>query len=312
MKDRYGRTIDYIRVALTDTCNLRCWYCVGREDPSAACAAQKLTHQEYFRILRIAVNSLGIRKIRLTGGEPLLYPQLEDMIVNLLDLPGLEELAITTNGLLLQEKAAMLRRSGIHRVNVSLEGATEQAYFNNTGRSCLRQILVGLDALLEAGFDKPKLNVVLCRDFQLEELQQLLAIGQQYACELRFIELMGHFDQNYPSVDEMVAALKLLGPLRQQNGCGTATHRYRIEGYDIVIGIIPSRTHSFCSQCRRLRLTSDGHLRTCLYTREGVDLKPILRSANSDIILADTLRKTVLDKPLSGENSQIRMIEIGG
>ena len=178
MRDSLGRTIDYLRVALTDRCNLRCWYCVGRAEESVPCVShipdeQRLTLDEFQRVLRLVVEQLGIVKIRLTGGEPLLYPNLEELIRSLRGLPSLCELNLTTNGLLLEEKSESLYRAGLDRINVSLEGATEQAYREITGRACLQQVLAGLEALPTAGFAKPKINIVLCRHFDRDELRQL-------------------------------------------------------------------------------------------------------------------------------------------
>lgn len=317
MRDSLGRTIDYMRVALTDRCNLRCWYCVGRADEQSdgvesACDGHKLTHDEFQRVLRVMVEQMGIVKIRLTGGEPLLYPRLEELIATLVGLSSLKELTLTTNGLLLEDKAEGLYRAGLDRINVSLEGATEQAYRDITGRACLQQVLSGLEALAEAGFARPKINVVLCRHFDLEELRRLLEIGQRYASELRFIELMGHPEVACPTLDDMLGSFSDLGLFCKLPGRGTATHRYRLEGYEVDIGLIPSRTQPFCSTCRRIRLASDGQLRTCLYTREGVDLRGYLRNGCIDKELAEIVREAIYRKPIQAAGNEVRMCQIGG
>lgn len=317
MRDRRGRTIDYLRAALTDQCNLRCWYCVGRGDKADSgieriADEDQLTYDEFERILRLAVERLGIVKIRLTGGEPLLYPKLEELVGVLRGLDSLGELTLTTNGLLLKEKAEGLYRAGLDRINVSLEGATEEAYREITGRACLQEVLAGLEALLAAGFVRPKINIVLCRQFDREELRQLLEIGQRYASELRFIELMGHPDLSCPTLDDMLKWFGELGSIRKLRGHGTATHRYRLEGYAVDIGLIPSRTHPFCSSCRRIRLASDGQLRTCLYTREGVELRSHLRNDCSDEKLVEIMREAVYRKPEQAAGNKVRMSEIGG
>jgi len=317
MRDSLGRTIDYLRVALTDRCNLRCWYCVGRGDEKSPCVnythdEDKLTHDEFQRVLQLAVERLGVVKIRLTGGEPLLYPQLEELVGRLRGLPSLRELTLTTNGLLLKEQARGLYEAGLDRINVSLEGATEEAYREITGRACLQEVLGGLEALLEAGFARPKINLVLCRQFDREELRQLLEIGQRYASELRFIELMGHPDLRCPTLEDMLKTFREIGSLQNLPGRGTATHRYRLEGYGVDIGLIPSRTHPFCSSCRRIRLASDGQLRTCLYTREGVELRSHLRNGSSDKKLVEIMREAIYRKPGQATGNEVRMCEIGG
>jgi cyclic pyranopterin phosphate synthase len=317
MRDSFGRTIDYLRAALTDRCNLRCWYCVGRGDEKSQCVdytsdEHKLTNDEFQRVLRLAVERLGIVKIRLTGGEPLLYPKLEELVGTLRGLPSLRELTLTTNGLLLQEKAESLYRTGLDRINVSLEGATEEAYREITGRACLQQVLAGLEALLEVGFAKPKINIVLCRQFDREELKRLLEIGQSYGSELRFIELMGHPEVSCPTLDDMLKSFRELGSIRKLRGRGTATHRYRLEGYGVDVGLIPSRTHPFCSTCSRIRLASDGQLRTCLYTRQGVELRSYLRNGCSDEILVKIMREAIHQKPNQAAGNEVRMCQIGG
>jgi cyclic pyranopterin phosphate synthase len=262
--------------------------------------------------LQLVVEQLGIVKIRLTGGEPLLYPNLEELIGTLRGLPSLRELTLTTNGLLLQEKAESLYRTGLDRINVSLEGATEEAYREITGRACLQQVLAGLEALLEAGFAKPKINIVLCRHFDREELKRLLEIGQRYGSELRFIELMGHSEVSCPTLNDMLKSFRELGSIRKLRGRGTATHRYQIDGYGVKTGLIPSRTHPFCSSCRRIRLASDGQLRTCLYTQQGVELLSYLRNGCSDETLVKIMREAISQKPNQAAGEEVRMCQIGG
>ena len=300
-----------MRVSLTPKCNLRCWYCTGRSDPDYPPAAEQLNYEERLRIVRLALERLGIVKIRLTGGEPLLYERLEELIKDLRKLDELQELALTTNGILLAENAAMLRRSGLDRVNVSLEGANENIYKKITGQNCLPQVLRGLNALLQVGF-KPKLNVVLCRRFGRAELLELLKIGQQYAQELRFIELMGHNEYNYPSVDDMEKQFTDIAPLTPDVGRGTATRRYTIAGYDVMLGMIPSRTDMFCSSCRRIRLSVEGQLRACLFSRTGTPLLPHIRQSCDDDELTEIVRQTIWQKPSCAQGNQVNMCRVGG
>jgi len=237
--------------------------------------------------------------------------QLIQNLGGLIEQGQLEELTLTTNGILLAEKAALLRRAGLDRVNVSLEGANEDIYEKITGQNCLKQVLNGLDALLQVGF-KPKLNVVLCRPFERTELLELLNIGQQYARELRFIELMGHTELNYPSADDMVKEFSAMAHLTSRNGKGTATRRYTIDGYDVVLGMIPSRTDMFCSSCRRIRLSVEGQLRACLFSRTGMPLLPYIRQQNDDDELTEIMRQTILQKPSCAVGDQVNMCQVGG
>jgi len=312
MLDSFGRTIDYLRVALTDRCNLKCWYCRGRGDVSCLSDSERLRHDEFVRLLGLAVQELGIVKIRLTGGEPLLYPKLAELITFLNSLSGLQEITLTTNGLLLAESAPFLRRAGLDRINVSLEGASNDAYRRITGQACLDQVLAGLEALLEAGFAKPKINIVLCRPFSRDELKQLLEITQRYADELRFIELMGYSDGEFPTVDEIAKQFAEIAELQPITGQGTATRRYAIEGCDFILGLIPSRTEPFCADCRRIRLASDGQLRTCLFTREGIELRPYLRRGCSDQELVNVMRNAIMNKPQQAVGTEVKMCCVGG
>jgi len=312
MQDSFGRTVDYMRVSLTDRCNLRCWYCTGRGEVSHFDDEELLRFDEYERILRLSVERAGIRKIRLTGGEPLLYERLEELIVVLRSLPQLNELTMTTNGLLLAEKAEMLHRAGVDRVNVSLEGANDEAYRQITGKACLKQVLAGLEALLVVGYVKPKLNVVLCRGIECEELGQLLELGRRYASELRFIELMGHADRRSPTVDDIIAKFDRIVTLRRLPGAGTAVCRYLAEEYDVVLGMIPSRSRPFCAGCSRIRLTSDGHVRGCLFEGGGTPLRRMLREGCSDEELVDTIRGSIMAKPRRAVGTALRMSQVGG
>jgi len=312
MHDNFGRSIDYLRVALTDRCNLKCWYCVGRDDFKHLSPDEVISYDQLLRILRLAITQLGITKIRLTGGEPLLYERLEELVTNLTAMPKLRELTLTTNGLLLDQKAHALRRAGLHRVNVSLEGTSDQAYQQTTGQPCLQRVLAGLDALLQSGFNKPKINVVLCRTFEPDELRQLLDIGHRFARELRFIELMGHDHLQCPTIDDVVRLYSNIATLTPLPGAGTATHRYALAGYDVTLGLIPSRTQPFCAHCRRIRLTSDGQLRTCLFSHQGLPLRPLLQNNSSDEHLLKVMRHAILHKPHHPTSSELRMCTIGG
>ena len=259
-----------------------------------------------------AVEESGAPMVSITGGEPLLYPHLENLIIFLRSLSDLRELTLTTNGILLPDKSVMLRRAGIDRVNVSLEAASDEIYRQITGKPCLPTVLKGMDALLSAGFPKPKLNMVLCRQFNTTELRQLLDIGHRYAFELRFIELMGHDQHDYPNASGIVAAFQTIAPLSPIPPNGTAVRRYAIQGYDVILGLIPSRTEPFCNDCSRIRLTSDGQLRTCLFSREGIALHPLLRRNCSEEELEKSISQSIMTKPPRAVGKQICMRCIGG
>lgn len=300
--DRCGRQIDYLRVSVTDRCNLRCRYCLPADGLKLASPAQVLSYEEIERVVRVACG-LGIRRVRLTGGEPLVRRELERLIGKLSAIPGLTDLSLTTNGILLADRAASLKEAGLHRVNISLDSLDPERYRWLTRRGRLGQVLAGAEAALAAGLDPVKLNVVALPD-DGEALIPLAEMSITRPLHVRFIELMPCPSartgwQGLLSCEQILERLRRLGelsPAPAPAGGGPARY-YRYPGARGTIGVIAAISGPFCSQCNRLRLNSVGRLHPCLFSGEGVDLRAILRSGGGEHQIARAIEQAAQCKP---------------
>ena len=295
MKDRYGREINYLRISLTDLCNLRCVYCMPAEGINKLCHRDILSIEEIAEIAAAAVE-LGITKIRLTGGEPLVRRGILDLVRRLHALPGLEELALTTNGLLLPEMAAALKEAGLTRVNISLDTLNPDTYRRLTRIGELEQALAGIRAAQDAGLSPIKLNAVLVGGVNDMEIPELVAMTRDAPVELRFIELMPIGDADvfgpeaYLPVDTVLQRIPELQPLPSAHG-GVA-RLYALPGARGRVGLISPVSCSFCSQCNRIRLTADGYLKPCLHSGKELPLRGLHGEA-----LREAIRTAVNAKP---------------
>lgn len=288
MRDAFGREITYLRVSLTDLCNLRCMYCMPAEGVEKRGHDNILSLEEIEEIAREAV-SLGVKKIRLTGGEPLVRRGMPGLCRALRALPGLEELTLTTNGILLSEMAGELKAAGVDRVNVSLDTLDPEKFRRITRGGALEQVLAGIQAAKDAGLTPVKLNCVLIGGFNDGEIPALAALTEREPVEMRFIELMpigeaaGLGREAYLPCE---AVLERLPQLQSAEGSGVA-ERYRLPGAAGTVGLIRPLSRSFCARCDRIRLTADGRLKPCLHSGEeiplrglhGADLRRALESA---------------------------------
>jgi cyclic pyranopterin phosphate synthase len=304
LQDRYGRTIDYLRLSVTDRCNLRCRYCMPEEGVPPLAHDQVLSYEELLLVAAAAVR-LGVRKLRVTGGEPLVRRGLAGFIRQLAALPERPEIVLTTNGLLLAEHAAELRAAGLSRVNVSLDTLRAERFAAITRRPGLERVLAGLAAAEEAGLVPLKLNMVPIRGVNADEIPDFARLTLSRPWEIRFIEYMpisGGLD--YPPesrlpADAIVAELARLGslqPLPRQGAAGPA----RLFAYPHApgrMGVIPAVSSHFCGECNRLRVTADGRLRPCLFSAEEIDLKPALRAGDAERSLERLLLAAVGAKP---------------
>ena len=290
MTDRFGRTIEYLRISLTDLCNLRCVYCMPAEGVGKLRHGQILSIEEICEIAEAAV-ALGIRKIRLTGGEPLVRRGVVELVRMLKALPGLQELALTTNGLLLPELAGPLKEAGLDRVNISLDTLDAEKYRRLTRIGSLEQALAGIRAAREAGLSPIKLNAVLIGGVNDDEIPALAELTRTQPIEMRFIELMPIGDaevfgpEAYLPADEVLRRLPELEPLPAVRG--SVARRYRLPGAVGTVGLISPVSCSFCGECNRIRLTADGHMKPCLHAAKefplrglhGEELKEAIRAA---------------------------------
>ena len=259
-----------------------------------------LTYGELLRCVRVAV-ALGVRKVRVTGGEPLVRGGLAEFIRGLSLLPGIADLCMTTNGIGLADAAAELRKAGLRRVNVSLDTIRRDRYAEITRRDRLADVLSGIDAAVRAGFSPVKINVVLLHGLLPGEIDEFLEMARENPVEVRFIERMpvGCLpSEGYVSADRIrERILSLPGVVEGRSGEPSAAVRYEIAGFAGTMGIISPISRKFCSDCNRLRITADGRIRNCLFSRETFDLRSVLRRPGSDGEVADLYRKAVQAKP---------------
>ena len=322
--DSHGRTLRDLRVSLTDRCNFRCLYCLPETEaaqnfyrgrwaqmPDSAPIVQQWVHkslllsfEEIERVVRVAV-SLGIQKIRLTGGEPLLRHGVEELVARIAKIPGIEDLAMTTNGFLFAQKARALRAAGLRRVSFSLDSLDRDNFKKMTGRDGLSEVLESLRLAQELGFHPVKVNAVVIRDINDHELEALAEFAREHDLSFRFIEFMP-LDSARAWLKEMVVPgseilqrLKArfeLRPMVADNLSATAKRWVFADGRG-EIGIIAPVSEPFCGHCNRLRLTADGKIRTCLFSVTEHDLRSRLRNgSDDDAAISDWLRGVVWQK----------------
>lgn len=321
MKDPYGRRIDYLRVSITDRCNLRCQYCMP-EGCEWISMQEILTLEEIVQICTIAAE-LGIAKIKVTGGEPLVRKGCVSLIGMLKQIPGIEQVTLTTNGVLLAQHIHALKAAGLDAVNISLDTLNRKTYADITGRDSLSDTLAGMDAAVGAGLPV-KLNAVLQRGVNEDEWPKLVELAQYRPLDVRFIEMMPiGYGKGFQSIsnEKLLEGLqerygKLL-PDNRVHGNGPAVY-YQIPGFAGSVGLISAIHGKFCHQCNRLRLTSTGFLKGCLCYENGQDLKGPIRSGQMDE-LRRRMVHMIENKPKAHcferpdtISEQKRMFEIGG
>ena len=300
MHDSYQRRIDYLRLSITDRCNLRCVYCRPPEELPFLPHEAILSYEEILRLARIALD-LGLSKIRLTGGEPLVRREVVYLCRQLMRLAGLESLTLTTNGVLLAPLAEELYRAGIKRLNISLDTLNPQRYAQITGRDYFQRVWEGIAAAQEVGFAPIKINVVLLAGLNDDEIEALAGLTYRYPFHVRFIELMPtDFGMgsglSCAEVLARLARLDTLVPTQSARSNGPARH-YRFPRGQGKIGLISPLSQHFCASCNRLRLTADGRLFTCLFAEEGLDLKALLCQGAPDAAISEAIRRAVWQKP---------------
>ena len=294
--DSFGRVHSDLRVSLTDRCQLRCTYCMPEE--GLQWARDVLTAQEYARVIRVAVRE-GITEVRLTGGEPLLRRDLLEIVESI----DVADLSLTTNGMGLARLAPDLKRAGLQRVNISVDTLRPDRFRMLTRRDGHAAVLEGVRAAKAAGLLPVKINTVLMRGVNDDEVLDLVRWAREEDVELRFIEHMPLGPEGAWSQDEIVTAEEILTTLRSAYAVTPVGHRehapaelFSLDGTGPHVGVIASVTQPFCGDCDRLRLTADGHLRACLFSRDEDDLRPLLRGGASDDDLAAKLHAVVASK----------------
>jgi cyclic pyranopterin phosphate synthase len=324
LTDSHGRTINYLRLSVTDRCNMRCFYCMPKEGVAKKEHTAILSYEELLLIAETAVG-IGIEKIRITGGEPLVRAGIVGFLERLARIPGLKHLALTTNGLLLEEMAADLYRGGVQRLNVSLDSLNPQTFSDITRGGDLARVLAGLDAAEKSGFPPPKINCVIMRGVNDSELLDFADRTLTHGNSIRFIEYMPAVKeegwQRYcisgAEILQRIAGRYTLEQIDKGLFAGPSRD-YRIPGARGSIGIITAVSGHFCSECNRIRVTSTGLAKGCLFSDERTDLVPYLRPPDREK-LAEALQGIVSSKPerhsITGEgyaHKNFTMSQVGG
>ena len=303
MLDQFGRRIEYLRLSLTPRCNLNCFYCrpgACPPDLSPEAIPELLTPADCERIVRTGVR-LGIRRVRLTGGEPLMRADLEEIIRLVRSIPGIEDISLTTNGQGLAERAAGLKSAGLDRVNISLDSLQPERFHRITGGGALDQVLAAIDACLAVGLTPLKLNTVLIRGVNDDEIADLIDLTRNRPLAVRFIELMpmnavGRNDERLVSGTEILAAFPALQRLPTTDPSGPAEN-YRMPGYVGTVGLIRPISHRFCDSCNRIRITADGMLKPCLGDLGEVSLRAALAEPADDALFT-VIQDAIFHKPV--------------
>jgi GTP 3',8-cyclase len=321
LRDRYLRTIDYLRISITDRCNLRCLYCMPAEGVRPEMHRDILRYEEIIRVIKVAAR-LGVSKIRLTGGEPLTRRNVSLLIALIKNIQGIKDLSMTTNGILLEKYAHQLADAGLDRINVSLDSLREERYGQITRGGELASVLKGIDAVEQAGLKPVKINMVPIRGFNDDEILSFAEMTMNTEYQVRFIECMPSSNVDfwspakYMTTDEIKKIIEPLGPLTpvriRKNG---PSKYFRLKGAKGVLGFISALTHHFCHDCNRLRLTADGKLRPCLFSETEIDLRSAIRRRASDDEIERLLRLSIAVKPEGhriGSRQYIRARDIAG
>lgn len=322
MIDRYGRTIDYMRISVTDRCNLRCVYCVPECGVTRIPTERLLTEEELLRITRAAAKE-GIAHVKVTGGEPLLRPNLAWLVQKIREIPGIETVTLTTNGILLPDQIDALAAAGISGINISLDTLNKERYRSLTRGGELERALAGLEAAKRQKGVTVKVNAVLYETHWEEDALTLAALAKKDPVHVRFIEHMplGTEAEERPVREDAILALlqKEYGKCESYQGkIGEGPGHYvTFPGMTGKIGFISAISHKFCSGCNRLRLTADGDLRMCLQSKEGIPLRELLRDGATDEKVQEIFRGCILQKPEGHQMTEQKieaegMCQIGG
>jgi cyclic pyranopterin phosphate synthase len=335
LSDTFSRPINYLRISVTDRCNLRCIYCLPEDGIQLMNHDDILSYEEIVSVARLAAE-MGITKLRLTGGEPLVRANLPDLVSMLSMIEGIDDISLTTNGTLLKDYAGELKVAGLKRVNVSLDSLGEDKFERITRRRNLSQVLEGIEAAKSCGLDPVKVNMVVMRGVNDDEIQDFARLTLSQSWHVRFIELMpfnpenppeghstragGEFWHQFMSADEIKERLSSLGelkPCKAIMGNGPARY-FRLSGASGTVGFITPVSQHFCIHCNRLRLTAEGKLRPCLLSDREVDLRQSLRNGASPEKLKQLIEQAVREKPARHQlakghlSSKRCMSQVGG
>lgn len=298
MRDSYGRNINYLRISVTDRCNLRCIYCMPEEGITSLDHEDILRFEDTLKIVKVAA-TLGINKIRYTGGEPLVMKDIDKLIYETSKLPGIDDIAITTNGILLSDMAEDLKKAGLKRVNISLDTLNGEKFKSITRIGNLGEVIKSIEKCLSLGIKPVKLNTVLMRGINDTEFQDFLNLTREIPVDIRFIELMPigegikMYEKRKLSFAEVLEGHPEL--IQVETEKSSTAQLYKIEGAKGRIGFINPVSCKFCSDCNKIRLTSTGTIKPCLHSKEEINLR---KYVNNEEMLTNALKSAILNKPL--------------
>lgn len=302
MLDQFGRVIDYMRISLTDRCNLRCKYCMPKDGIDHLCRKDLLSYEEIIRLAKIFAG-LGIKKIKLTGGEPLIKLNICHLIAELKAIPQIEQVTITTNGILLPKMAKDLISAGVDGFNISLDTLDREKFHQLTRHDQLSNVIQGIDTLLALNCENIKINCVPIEEVNKDQLLAIAGFAQKHPISVRFIELMPIGMAHDFTAIEKTTIISMLQkeygksfPWSGQIGNGPATY-YSFPGFKGKIGFIEAMHNKFCMSCNRIRLTANGFLKLCLQYDKGVDLKQLLRNQTEDASIRTVIEQNIYKKP---------------
>jgi cyclic pyranopterin phosphate synthase len=316
LTDGYQRRIDYLRVSITDRCNLRCVYCMPSEGVQPLQHKDILSYEEIIRVVRIAAG-IGVRKVRITGGEPLTRRDIPFLISGLKHIDGIKDISLTTNGILLSRYAMELADAGLDRINISLDSLKPDRYSEITRGGDLDSVIKGIEAASQAGLLPVKINMVPIRGINDDEIADFARMTLEFSHQIRFIEFMpfgteGFWETSkYMSSEEIRTTVERIAPLTPITIRKSGPARYyRFDGAKGVIGFISPLSNHFCGECNRLRLTTEGRIRPCLFSETEIDLKPALRGTAPDNEIERLMHLAVEVKP-DGHHIRLQKTENG-
>lgn len=325
MLDGYNREINYLRVSVTDRCNLRCRYCMPEEGVDSIGHRNILTLEQIFRTIQLAAG-IGIRKVRFTGGEPLVRSNVTQLIANVATIPQIDDIAMTTNGILFADMAKELKQAGLNRVNFSLDSLDSDKFKYITRWGAIDAVTKAISKALTLDMGPVKVNTVVIRGFNDNEILDFVKLAYDMPVHVRFIEFMPIGDLPFfqekrlmavAEMQEVIESRFMLHPVRFLGG-GPAKY-YRIQGGKGTVGFISPMSRHFCFDCNRIRMTPDGKLRSCLFSKQELDLKAAIDSGAGDEALVGLLREAILCKPQQhhmdqgwGADNTRKMYQIGG
>jgi molybdenum cofactor biosynthesis protein A len=310
--DNHGRPISYLRLAVTDRCNLRCFYCMPEEGIKYVDRDELMTFEEMERVVRLLI-PLGVNKVRITGGEPFVRKDMMEFLETLTQLPGMEKVNITTNGTLTHQLVPDLKRIGIHSVNLSLDSLDPDRFFAITRRDVFPKVMKTLETLLE--YEIPtKINAVVMDGKNIEDILDMVALAREHPIAVRFIEEMpfngtgAHYQElkwNYRAIlDHIRTAFPDLYPL--QDPVGSTSQNYSVPGFKGTVGVIPAYSRTFCGTCNRLRITPQGTLKTCLYDDGVFNVRDLMRHGATDEQLLSTFTDAIGNRAKDGYEAEQR------